>query len=150
MCRCACPKEILIHFFFSRSYAHFEFRNLAIMEDSTETVCQRNSSETARQNFLNLCSCKVHTCRCAYPQEVLIPYFFLGITPFLNLEIWPKWNSLSAQFLWNRSTEFRETVGSYEGHNVHRKFWCKFFKHLMEEGYNSCFCIFNEKSLASF
>ena len=49
-------------FFFSRSYALFEFRNLAIiMEDSTETVCQRNSSETARQNFLNLCSCKVHT-----------------------------------------------------------------------------------------
>ena len=33
-------------------------------------------------------------CRCAYPQEILIPLFFLGVTPFLNLEIWPKWKIL--------------------------------------------------------
>ena len=29
-------------------------------------------------------------CRWAYPQEILIPFLFLGVTPFLNLEIWPK------------------------------------------------------------
>ena len=29
-------------FFFSRSYALFELRNLAKMNDTTETVCQRN------------------------------------------------------------------------------------------------------------
>ena len=40
--------------FFSRSYALFELRNLAKMKDTTQTVCQRNSSETAQQNFLKL------------------------------------------------------------------------------------------------
>ena len=40
---------------FSRNYAFFELRNLTKMKDTTETVCQRNSSETAQQNFLKLC-----------------------------------------------------------------------------------------------
>ena len=34
-------------------------------------------------------------CRCAYPKKIFIQYF-LGVTPFLNLEIWPKWKILSA------------------------------------------------------
>ena len=37
-------------------------------------------------------------CRCAYPQEMLIQ-FYLGIRPFLNLEIWPKWKILLKQFV---------------------------------------------------
>ena len=52
--------EILI-IFFSRSYAFFELRNLAKMKDTTETVCQRTSSETAQQNFVKLCSYEGHT-----------------------------------------------------------------------------------------
>ena len=36
--------------------------------------------------------------RCAYPQEILIQ-FFIGVTPFFNLEIWPKWKILLKQFV---------------------------------------------------
>ena len=36
--------------------------------------------------------------RCAYPQEILIK-FFIGVTPFFNLEIWPKWKILLKQFV---------------------------------------------------
>ena len=57
MCRYAYPQEILIPFFFSWNYALFELKNLAKMKDTTETVFQRNSSETAQQNFLKLCTC---------------------------------------------------------------------------------------------
>ena len=46
--------------FFPRNYALVEFRNLAKIKDTTETVCQRNSSETAQLNFLKLCSFKGH------------------------------------------------------------------------------------------
>ena len=37
-------------------------------------------------------------CRCAYLQEILIQFFFLRVTPFFNLEIWPKWKILLKQF----------------------------------------------------
>ena len=38
--------------------------------------CQRNSSETAQQNFMKLCSfMKKIMCRCAYSQEILIQFF---------------------------------------------------------------------------
>ena len=43
-------KEILIQFF-SGSYASFELRNFAKMKYTTETVCQRNFSETAQHIF---------------------------------------------------------------------------------------------------
>ena len=45
---------------FSLNYALFELRNLTKIEDTTETVSQRNSSETAQQNFLKLCSNEGH------------------------------------------------------------------------------------------
>ena len=45
--------------FFSRSYALCELRNLDKIKDTTETVCQRNSSETAKQNFVEHCCCHV-------------------------------------------------------------------------------------------
>ena len=35
--------------FFSQSYAIFELRNLADIKETTERVCQRNSSEVAKQ-----------------------------------------------------------------------------------------------------
>ena len=60
MSRNAYPQEILIQFFLSLNYALFELRNLTKMKDTTDTVCQRNSSETAQQNFLKLCSNEGH------------------------------------------------------------------------------------------
>ena len=48
------------------------------------------------------------SCRRAYPQEILIQFsfwkfkfnfFFSESCPFLNLEIWPKWNILLKQFV---------------------------------------------------
>ena len=59
MCRCAYPQEILIPFF-SLNYALFELRNLTKKKDTTETVGQRNSSETAQQNLVKLCSNEGH------------------------------------------------------------------------------------------
>ena len=46
--------------FFSRSYAFFELRNLSKMKILLNTDCQRNSSETAQQNFVKLCSYEGH------------------------------------------------------------------------------------------
>ena len=42
------------------------------MKDTTETVCQRNFSETAQQNFVNFVVIKDIMCRCAYPQEIIL------------------------------------------------------------------------------
>ena len=54
------------------------------MKDTTDTACQRNSSETAQQNFVKLCSCEGHSTmyRYAYPQEILILFFFSELRPF--------------------------------------------------------------------
>ena len=50
--------------------------------------------------------------RCAYPQNILIQFFSRSIA--LTSLIWPKWKillkHLSAQLLWNRSTEFHKTL----------------------------------------
>ena len=62
-----------------------------------KTVYQRNSSETAQQNFVQLCSNKGHKMRIS--TEILIQFFFLGITPFYNFKIWPKLKILLKQFV---------------------------------------------------
>ena len=54
MCRYAYPQEALIQFF-SRNDALFELRNLTKIKDTSETVCQHNSSEAAQHNFVKLC-----------------------------------------------------------------------------------------------
>ena len=46
--------------FFSLKYALFELRNLTKMKDTTETVCQHNSTETAQQICVKLCSYEGH------------------------------------------------------------------------------------------
>ena len=63
-------------FLSSRSYDNFELRTLANMKDTTETVCQRISSETAQQNFVKLYSYEGLNVCCAYPHEILIQFFF--------------------------------------------------------------------------
>ena len=75
MYRCVYPQEILIQFFFSELRPLFELRNLTKMKNTTETVGQRNSSETAQQNCLNLVVMKDTICRNAYPQEIFIHFF---------------------------------------------------------------------------
>ena len=60
MCRCAYPQNILIQFFFLGAMSLFELRNLTKMKDTTETVGQHNSTETAQQNCVKLCSYEGH------------------------------------------------------------------------------------------
>ena len=52
--------------------------------------CQPNSSETAQQNFVKLCSYEGHNVQMRISTGNFDSIFFLGVTPFLNLEIWPK------------------------------------------------------------
>ena len=57
------------------------------MKDTTETVCQRNSSETAQQNFVILCSYERLNVQ-MYISTGNVDLIFLGSNaPFLNLEI---------------------------------------------------------------
>ena len=72
---------------------------------------QRNSSETAHQNFVKLCSYEGHTRWYAYLQEFLIHFFFLGVCASLELRNLTKIIILKHfVILWNLSTEFRETL----------------------------------------
>ena len=52
--------------------------------------CKRNSSETAQQNFVKLCSYEGHNVQMRISTGNFDSIFFLGVTLFLNLEIWPK------------------------------------------------------------
>ena len=51
---------------------------MTILKDTTETVCQRNSSETAQ----NSVAVKDILCRCAYSQEILIQFFTGSNAPY--------------------------------------------------------------------
>ena len=59
MCRCAYLQDILIQFF-AGSNAPFWTSNLTKMKDTTETVGQHYSTETAQQNWVKLCSYEGH------------------------------------------------------------------------------------------
>ena len=52
--------------------------------------CQRNSSETAQQNFEELCSYEGYNVQMRISTGNLDSIFFLRVTTFLNLEILPK------------------------------------------------------------
>ena len=66
-----------------------------------------NSSETAQQNFIKLCSYEGHN---ACVDVIFSPFFTWELYPF-ELKIWKKlknltnWNRLSAQLLWNEQLE---------------------------------------------
>ena len=55
------------------------------MKGTTETVCERNSSETAQHNFMKLCSYEGHTVYMCIFTGNSDSNFFLGVIP-LNLE----------------------------------------------------------------
>ena len=59
MCRCSYPQEILIPSLLG-AMPLFELRNFTKMKDKTETVGQHNSTETAQQNCVKLCSYEEH------------------------------------------------------------------------------------------
>ena len=66
-----------------------------------------NSSETAQQNFIKLCSYEGHN---ACVDVIFSPFFTWELYPF-ELKIWKNlknltnWNRLSAQLLWNEQLE---------------------------------------------
>ena len=61
--------------------------------------CQHISSETIQQNFLKLCSYEGHYLKMRISTGNFVSIFFLGVSPFLHLEIWPKWDILLKQFV---------------------------------------------------
>lgn len=76
LCRFAYSQELSFQFF-SGNNALFELKNMAKITHATETDCQRNSSETALQSFMKLCSYK----------ETYCVHIFLGVMLFFILEI---------------------------------------------------------------
>ena len=74
-------------FFFSRSNALIELRNLAKIKDTTETVCQRNSPETAQQNFLKLCCNEGHN---VYICKSTVNFNSIFVLELRTFELWPK------------------------------------------------------------
>ena len=61
--------------FFSRSYALFELRNLAKMQDTTVFLVSATPLKPLNRISWNSVVIKDIMCRCAYPQEILIPLF---------------------------------------------------------------------------
>ena len=55
------------------------------MKDTTKTVGQRKSSETAQQNFLKLCSNEGHNVKMCISTGHFDSIFFLGAMPLFEL-----------------------------------------------------------------
>lgn len=73
LCRFVYSQELSFQFF-SGNYVLFELKNMAKITHATETDCQRNSSDTAQQSFMKLCSY----------EETYGVHIFLGVMPFFN------------------------------------------------------------------
>ena len=76
---------------FPLNYPLFELRNLTKMKDTTETVCQYNSTETAQQNFVKLSSYDgliVKMCISTVNCDLI----FLRSNLYIPFELWPKLN----------------------------------------------------------
>ena len=85
--------------FFSRSYALFELRNLAKMKDTTQQFVSATPLKPLNRIFWNFVVMNDIMYTCAYPQDILIQFFFLEQCPFLNFEIWWKWKILLKQLV---------------------------------------------------
>ena len=83
--------------------------------------CQRNSSETAQQNFVKLCSVKDILCRCTYPQEILIQFFSQSY-PLFELRNLAKMKDTTKTVCQCNSSETTQQnflkLCSNKGHNV--------------------------------
>ena len=107
--------------------------------------------KTAQKISWNFVVIKDVMCRCAYLQEILIVFFFLGVMPLLNLEIWPKLNILLKQFV--NATPLK--VPNRKSWNVvivyiHWKYWFDFFLRELSELWpkHTISCNLYETSLA--
>ena len=80
-------------------YSPFYLKNFADMKFTTETAYQRNSSETAQQNLIKLCSFKGHNVLMCTFSENSDSIIFRGVRPILNLEILLKLHILLKQFV---------------------------------------------------
>ena len=101
MCRCEYPQEIL-SIFFPPNYTLFKLRNLTKMKDTTETVRQRNFTETAQ-----LCSYEGHAMY-AFLLEMVIWSFKKQFKSFLvRLSVTNAWNCHSLY------TAFSSNVGAW-------------------------------------
>ena len=89
--------------FFSQNYALFELQKFYqndrynLKQFVSATLKQLNKISWNYVVMMDI-PCR---CTCTYPHEILIQFFFLRVTPFLNLyiEIWPKWQILPKQFV---------------------------------------------------
>ena len=114
MCRCAYPQEILIPFFSSelRSFwtSKFDENERYYLTQFVSTTPLKQLNKISR----NVVVMKDIMCRCAYPQDILIQFFFWEQCLFWTSKFDENeryyWNSWSAQLHWNRSTEFPETL----------------------------------------
>ena len=102
--------------FFSRSYALFEqkfgqnevyYSKVFVSTTPLKPLNRISWNFVVNQDIMCRCAC-IFTGN-------FDSIFFLGVTPFFELRNLPKMkdttqNSLSAQLLWNRSTEFPETL----------------------------------------
>ena len=91
---------------FSWSYAAFEPWNLAKVKYTTETVCQRYSSETLNRILWNIVVDKDILCACAYLQEIYDFIFERTIRTLDKIYYF-------VQLMWNRfKVNDREAVQS--------------------------------------
>ena len=75
--------------------------------------------------FWNFVVMKDIMCRCAYPQETLIPFFSLEATPSLNLEIWPQRKILPKQLV---SATPLKPLNRIYWRSYHKEYSCKISK----------------------
>ena len=102
------------------------------------------------KEFLKLCSYKGHNIHRKFDS-----LFFLRFTSFLNFESRPKWKIQLKQFV--SATPLKPLNTISRNFVVMKDIMCRcaypqkiliqFIKHLMEERYNSCFCIINKKNI---
>ena len=121
MCRCAYPQEFLLPFFL----AVMAFLNLDIcvkFKILLNIVCQRNSSETAQQNFLKLCSNEGHNVQMCISTGNFDSIFFSWIYALFELRNLMKMKDTTETVGQHNSTETDQQncvkLCSYEGHNV--------------------------------
>ena len=136
-------RKFLFNFFFSRSYTLFKLRNLAKMKDTTVFLVSATPLKSLNRITWNFVVMKDIMCRCAYPQEILIPFSFSELRSFWTLKFDVNeryyWNSWSAQLLWNRSTEFPETLYLWRTWCVDMHFYRKCWLDPFEEQFISPF-----------
>ena len=85
--------------FFSWSYGLFELRNLAKMKDTTVFLVCATPLKPIHRISWSFVVMKDIMCRCVYPQEIFIPFFFLELCPFWTYKFGQNEGYYSKQFV---------------------------------------------------